>query len=263
MIGSMKTKRFALTLIIFIVVGSAAGTYYYLTTMQPQNAAPTLTPSVLPTSTPKTPIITSTPSSTPNQTVSPTITPALTPTPAPTVSASPTITPTPTVSSTPNPAPWIITNINQATTRENLTEGPGASIVFSYSIENKDNIFLLASFELKTNIEWGILDAKSILLVVDGVNEFLPSGWAYPPRDRGYVGDFSGNITSQGAALQIVDYGSPGSTGNRTVSMTAPEQTTNIAFVYIVSRSYLDGTHLFELKIAGLEKGVEFNIKLP
>ncbi len=65
---------------------------------------------------------------------------------------------------------------------------------------------MLASFELRTNVELRALDAKNILLVVDGIDELTPIGWAYPHSEQGYIADFSGNITSEGISVQIVDW---------------------------------------------------------
>jgi hypothetical protein len=223
----MKRKTLLVIIAIIIVIGATAGGVYYYTSLgstAPQDSEPesTVPEEEEPTSTP------------PQEEEQDT-----------TDSAS---------------APWTITKISSARTKGFLAELPSPTLNVTHFPSNEDDIFLVVNFELDMTVEAEALDVQKILVIVDAIHELSPSGWCIWSGE-GYVGNFSGTITQEGVDVQIVvEVSSLILSSPHTVSMQF-DLTEPLIFVYVLPRTYLDGTHNFQLQISDSAEGVEFTVE--
>jgi hypothetical protein len=247
-------------------MGSVAGAYYYLTAVSPQNAAPTPSPS---------PVVSPTPNISPSTLPTPFQSPSTSPTPASSLSPTststaftiPTITPTPTPTPTPSPAPapWSLVNVTRTATSSYLRSysfGLTTGLVFQPN--SADYIFLLVKFELNANDNANTLDAKELVLLVDGTSQLRPIGLntlIAVSSYNCYVGNFTGTINRTKADFLVYS-----EVDGRVVPNYSSINLGNLpvlAFIYQLPRTSLDGTHSLELRIAGTTSGISFTVEPP
>ena len=156
----------------------------------------------------------------------------------------------------PTRSPWTITKISNVTTTFTVENE------WYYWKPNANNVFVVVEFGLRAGSQAKALDARDILVVVDGNQWVRPVGFRYY-LDNCYVGTLSGTINPEQASLTVAYEATRMSGRTRTTehgnfSLNLPLET--LKFIYDLSSSYLDGNHDFQLKIAGSHPGSEFSV---
>jgi hypothetical protein len=206
----------------------------------------------------------------PNPTTTPTPSPSQPSTPSNATPPAPTSSSTSPSNSTPAPTPppgyWILT-VNESQTFPVLEQNGGwRNMAPIYFYPSANSSFLVVKFNLTPVNAPSSFDVKDVLFVVDDAVQYSPCGYFFGFLGMGYlsngpeisypgylVGNFTGTITNTVAYLDI-KYSS-GWVPSRPYPLTWP-----FIFVYDIPRECFDGTHVFQLKIAGSSAGQNFTV---